>query len=324
MSENSFDIFFKQLNTDFYSALLNNIHDGIYFIDKNLVITFWNNGAERITGFKNKEVLGKQCSDNILSHVDSYGTELCNDLCPFKKALIDGQVHTCEAYLRHKEGFRLPVIFRVLPCLNKKNIPIGAVQTFSDVSPKVMMPQKTRELKHMSLLDPITEVGNRRYLEMHLLSRIEEMHNYHLPFGIMYIDIDHLNNINEAHGNKVGNQVLRTVAQTISNNIRFFDVVGRWGEDEFIVTILNISEPKLDMVANKLRLLILQSNIFTDPTSVKTSTSISITVSIGATIAKSTDTLDRLINRGEALMNHSRWRGRNRASLSFEKEFEEF
>ncbi len=53
------------------------LFDGLYYVNEDRVITIWNKAAERITGFKKEEAIGKKCSDNILRHVNKSGVELC-------------------------------------------------------------------------------------------------------------------------------------------------------------------------------------------------------------------------------------------------------
>ncbi|MCK7469820.1 MAG: PAS domain S-box protein [Desulfomicrobium escambiense] len=67
---------------DLYRDLVENMHDGIYFVDRERRITYWNKGAERITGYSAAEVVGKSCADNILVHVDAIGRQLCQGLLP--------------------------------------------------------------------------------------------------------------------------------------------------------------------------------------------------------------------------------------------------
>jgi len=110
----------------------------------------------------------------------------------------------------------------------------------------------------------------------------------------------------------VGDKILRMVARTLANNIRFYDVVGRWAGEQFLVLIFNIQETKLDLVANKLRLLVSQSNIQVG------SKLLSVTVSIGATMANLRDNTRTIMDRVVRLMRHSKNRGRNRVSTTFE------
>ena len=78
------------MNDEFYLKILDSVKDGIYFVDTHRRITFWNKGAERITGFRAEEVLGTGCSDNVLEHVDIKGMGLCNGNCPVS-AIIRGE-----------------------------------------------------------------------------------------------------------------------------------------------------------------------------------------------------------------------------------------
>jgi diguanylate cyclase (GGDEF)-like protein/PAS domain S-box-containing protein len=307
----------EKLDRNFTELLLNNVHDGIYIVDQDCKIFFWNKGAEQITGFDESTVNGKKCSDNILSPVDDSGKNLCEEDCPVKQALSDGKTHSIEAYLQHKEGHRLPVSIRAFPILGEDGEIVAAVETFNDISPKFIMPQRKLELERMQLLDPLTEVGNQRFLEIHLQSRLEEIKKYRIPFALLYIDVDNLKEVNDSYGKPVGDQVLRSIAQTITNNIRFFDIVGRWESDEFLVVLLNIDESKLDYVGNKIRLLIENSNITVGSKMVRA------TVSVGATVALRVDSLDILITRARSFMDHSKWLGRNKVSMKASKEGEE-
>ena len=189
-----------KLDKSFTELLLNNVHDGIYFVDQDCKIFFWNKGAEQITGFDQSTVSGKKCSENILNPVDDSGNNLCEEDCPVKQALTDGKSHSIKAYLQHKEGHRLPVSIRAFPILGEDGEIVAAVETFNDISPKFIVPQRKIELEKMQLLDPLTEVGNRRFLEIHLQSRIEEIKKFRIPFALLYIDVDNLKEVNDTYG----------------------------------------------------------------------------------------------------------------------------
>jgi diguanylate cyclase (GGDEF)-like protein/PAS domain S-box-containing protein len=298
-------------NTEF---LLDNIRDGVFFVDTECRIIFWNKGAEKLSGYSGSEVAGRNCSDRILNPVDEAGKALCDRDCPLKLALRDRKVHTIEAYLHHKEGYRLPASFRAFPLIGGEGKMLGAAQTFFDISPKFFMPQRKMELEKMQLLDRMTEVGNRRFLEIHIQSKLDEIKRYRLSFGLLCIDVDRLGKLNETYGEMVGDQALRLVSQTVLNNSRFFDIVGRWQSDEFMVIAVNLDESKLDFVANKLRLLVESSNLLVDEKLIR------VTVSIGATLARRVDSLEILLERAESLMMHSKWLGRNKVSSKVEKE----
>lgn len=78
--------------SDFYKTILDDLYDGVYFVDKERRITYWNRDAERITGFKDLQVLGKRCADNMLMHVDENGTLLCETACPLTRSDVGDKV----------------------------------------------------------------------------------------------------------------------------------------------------------------------------------------------------------------------------------------
>jgi diguanylate cyclase (GGDEF)-like protein/PAS domain S-box-containing protein len=303
----------KSSNIDFYDMLLNDLQEAVIIFDPSLRVIFWNTSSEQITGYNRDEVLGKPCLKNVLLDQKASGIFPCKTDCPALQTLQDGQIRSLEAFLQHKQGYRFPVHIRIIPIKNQDGKIIAALETFRELSPKVSVPQKKSELQRMGLLDPLTELGNRRYLEMHLNSRLEEMKRYGLPFGILILDVDDMENINEAYGTVTGNKVLKMISQTLASNIRFFEVTGRWNGEQFLVVLLNLDEKKLDLVANKLRLLVEQSYLKEIEASIKT------TVSIGATLAQFNDSAAGLIARAEKLVEHSKWQGKNKVSLKIEK-----
>ncbi len=67
------------------------------------------------------------------------------------------------------------------------------------------------ELEKASLLDPLTQIANRRFLEMRLASSIAEFRRYAIPFGIIFADIDRFKEINDTHGHLAGDEMLKMI-----------------------------------------------------------------------------------------------------------------
>lgn len=78
--------------------ILDNIYGGVYYVDKNRKIKYWNKEAEEITGFSKDEVMGKYCYDNILQHVDDLGVNLCHDGCPLQASINDANKREANIY----------------------------------------------------------------------------------------------------------------------------------------------------------------------------------------------------------------------------------
>src|SRR6056297_3396468 len=103
---------------DFYKRLLEELHEGVYFVDNNRQILYWNKSAERITGYLAEEVVGTHCYDNLLVHVDDNGNSLCRGICPLAMTINTLDKFTGKVYLHHKEGHRVPVTIKTLPMQN--------------------------------------------------------------------------------------------------------------------------------------------------------------------------------------------------------------
>jgi diguanylate cyclase (GGDEF)-like protein/PAS domain S-box-containing protein len=297
------------LDGELYRTALDNLYDGVYFVSRDRTIVYWNGAAERMTGFAKSEILNRHCYDNFLMHVDDKGVSLCLAHCPLEKAILEGVMVEGEVYFHHKEGHRLPVLVRVTPIRDADGTIVGAVEIFSDNSPRVRLAEKVEELEKMALLDPITRIGNRRYGDLSLTARLNELERYDWPFGVLFMDIDHFKKVNDLYGHDVGDRILRIVATTMINGLRSSDAVSRWGGEEFIALVPQVDMEHLKNVAEKIRLLVEKSSISVEGKNVE------VTISIGATLARKDDTAETLIKRADELMYRSKSEGRNRLSV---------
>lgn len=292
-----------------YEKLLENLFDGVYYVDTNKQISFWNKAAERITGFSSDEVMGHCCSENILRHIDDEGTNLCVEGCPLGDTLTDGKIQERSAYLHHKDGHRVPVSIRVTPIKNDKGDIIGAIEIFSDNSNRLEMMKEMEQLKNEVYIDALTQVGNRKFGEMTLETKLFDFRTHSVPYGVIFLDVDHFKKFNDTFGHDIGDQVLITVAKTIKNVIRKLDVVCRWGGEEFIVIVPNVTLDLLKIIAERIRIFIAKSFIM------KNDEKLTVTVSIGATLARSRDTNEIIVKRADALMYQSKSNGRNQVTI---------
>ena len=302
-----------------YKEMLENMDVGVYFVDKSRRITFWNKGAEEISGFSKEEVVGKFCHDDILSHVDEKGNKVCVIGCPLRYTVEDGKPRETVVYLHHKEGYRVRIKVKSFP-LYQDNTLVGAGEVFE----KLIRNDKNKELnelcadfscsieelKMLALYDKLTELPNRRYLESILESRFREFEKLHLTFGILFIDIDNFRNFNNTYGHNIGDKVLRVAANTFLSAIRKTDFVGRWGGEEFIGIFPMVSRLELEAIAEKIRVLIENSVIRENNGS-----RYSITVSIGGTIINDNDDIETIIKRADENMYISKKNGRNSATI---------
>lgn len=300
------------MDDGFYRKVLDSIDDGVYFVDRNRRILYWNRGAERLSGYCADEVVGHLCSDNLLRHIDEEGRRLCKDGCPLAATISDGQPRRADVIMHHKEGHLVPVCVRVTPIRDQSGDIIGAVEVFSDNSHQKAVQMEIERLRELTLLDPLTGIGNRRFVETATLSRLEELRRYGWSFGVILLDIDHFKAVNDMFGHLVGDDVLRMVARTLAHNVRAFDSVGRWGGEEFAIVVQNAGTEALMALAERLRMLVEQASLSVANEIVR------VTVSLGATVACLNDTLSSLFERADQMLYFSKHHGRNRVSIEYE------
>lgn len=294
---------------NFHKQLIDNLYDGVYFVDTERRITYWNKGAERITGYLSEVVVGTYCNQNLLNHITDNGKLLCEEGCPLLETLRDGKEHEAEVHLRHAEGHRVPVLVRTSPILDQNHNIVGAVEVFSNNQSLFSIRRKVSELEKKAFYDALTGLANRVLIEVKLMAAFVEHHQHKLPFGLLFIDIDHFKMVNDTFGHETGDKVLQIVARNLSLHLRDTDTCGRWGGEEFVAIILNVDEARLRLVAEKLRTMISNSTIKVDERNLR------VTVSIGATLVHADDDPAAIIQRADELMYKSKQGGRDRVTV---------
>ena len=119
------------------NVIFDSLHEGIYVCDKDRRIVFWSKSAENITGWKSDEVVGRQCLENILCHVDKDGHRLCGEeFCPLHRAMVTGEPSRVPivVFAKARDGHRVPTQVSVAPIRDDDGVIIGGVETFQEAS----------------------------------------------------------------------------------------------------------------------------------------------------------------------------------------------
>ena len=291
------------LKEELYLYIINNLTDGVYFVDLNRHITFWNKAAENISGYKFEEVLGRPCNDNTLNHIDADGRPLCLVGCPLYATMIDGEIRRANVFLRHKEGHRVPVTVNVFPMYENDKI-IGAIEIFSLKSDTVYEDDLVEKLQSSAMNDELTGLPNRRYLQSFLDYKLSEFKRFGIKFAVLFLDIDNFRDFNNTYGHDVGDLVLKGVSKTIIKNVRGSDMFGRWGGEEFVGVFAVREALEVIAIAEKIRHLIGNTLI----------NGLKVTVSVGITIVKPRDNNETILERADKLMYRSKKGGKNRVT----------
>jgi PAS domain-containing protein len=114
---------------ELHKALLDHLDAGIYMVDRNRRILYWNRGAEQISGYLAQDVAGHFCQGDLLMHCDAAGRGICGKGCPLSSVMFDGMSREHVFFLRHRHGHRIPVQVRARAIYDSAGAIIGAVET---------------------------------------------------------------------------------------------------------------------------------------------------------------------------------------------------
>lgn len=291
-----------------YRTILAQMEDGVYFVDRDRRITYWNEGAEHITGYSADEVLSHSCSEGILRHVSEGGRQLCITGCPLAGVMKDGKSRGAQVYLHHKQGHRVPVLVKGSAIRDPEGLIIGSVEVFHR-RPSTRFAQVTdRERREDAYIDPLTDLGNRRFGEAQVQPIIAAVHAETTTLGIVFIDVDHFKTVNDTYGHQTGDAVLRMVGQSLANGLRNSDWPIRWGGEEFLAILPGVTPEGLEISAERLRMLVEHSWIQVGEQQVR------VTISSGMVMVRPRESFAEALDRADRLMYRSKKGGRNLAT----------
>jgi len=279
-----------------YLSIINALEEGVYFLDKQRNITYWNRAAEKITGYSATEIIGRSCKDNILVHVNEQGVNLCQNLCPVVSTIHDGVAHSANVYLHHKNGHRVSVHVRTFPLRNERDEIIGVAEVFSDNSFQRIEINKIQELMKYSFIDEATGCYNQRYARSKISSMMKETHDNEIPFAILLVKIINYRQVNEKLGLNLGEIILSVAVKTTQSAIDLDKIVCRWKDDQIMVLIPNARPVLIQGYVNKLAVLLQESFV-----SVATEKRYPI-AKIGHIMVNKFDQLDDIMEKIESLM----------------------
>ncbi len=161
----------------------------------------------------------------------------------------------------------------------------------------------------MAITDVLTGLFNRRYMESHLATLIEQAKSRGKPLTALVLDIDYFKAINDSHGHDAGDDVLREFALRIRRSIRGIDLACRYGGEEFVIVMPETDMAVAAMVAERLR-----RRIAADPFAIQQGArSIPVTISIGiAGVRGRDDSAAALLKRADQALYRAKRDGRNR------------
>lgn len=168
-------------------------------------------------------------------------------------------------------------------------------------------------LSAIALVDPLTELNNRRAFEWELPRQIQNSQDRHTPISLVMLDVDFFKRINDTYGHRVGDRVLQLISARLRHNLRFYDTPFRYGGEEFVILLSDTELEEATTIASRLCDL-----ISSQPFTINDSLELQITISAGVASLASTDDAKgiSLLERADQNLLKAKAQGRNRVVTS--------
>ena len=190
------------------------------------------------------------------------------------------------------------------------------LQTAGIIYENMVLYHRSLKLLHIkeqqAVTDPLTEVYNYRYFQSQIERELLRGSRHHTIFSIAMIDIDNFKQFNDTQGHRHGDQALKMIAQKLRENIRKSDILSRYGGDEFVLILPELTKEQAQILAQKLVLLIRNTKL---PVKKETGR-INLTISLGiASFPEDGKNEDTLLKKADEALYHAKEAGRNQVCL---------
>jgi diguanylate cyclase (GGDEF)-like protein len=168
--------------------------------------------------------------------------------------------------------------------------------------------QAREALREQAIHDPLTQLLNRRATLDFLMSELSRADREHSPLSVMMVDIDHFKSVNDRFGHLSGDEVLCEVARRLRRSARTYDLVGRFGGEEFLVVAPSCRTTDVLIQAERLREVVCSQPITLKDLSVK----VTISVGVATTLDPNRQDMEALLATADKALYRAKANGRNR------------
>ncbi|MBV5298214.1 MAG: diguanylate cyclase [Rhodoferax sp.] len=311
-----------------FRMLAENMADMVWKADSQMRFTYINAADRRLRGFEREEVIGTPIVDALTAP----GQEILARLVAQRRSLEasgnKGVVLNLEIPMRHKHGGEVWIELSTMPTYDST----GKIQSFQgvgrDISERkqresqwaesqhnlqnqlLQVAQQKDVLQEQALHDPLTGICNRRYLDETLPRELSRAKRDAAAVAVIMLDLDHFKRVNDEFSHAAGDEVLKALAKLLKNGTRESDMICRYGGEEFVVIMPNMSAnlalERVESWRSELQGTTVRYGDFT----------IQVTLSAGiADYPAHGDTPEMLLSRADEALYRSKHQGRNRISV---------
>lgn len=304
-----------QESQDLYRLLTEDAQDVLWRTDARFVVTYISPTDERLRGFRADEVVGRHAFDMF----NEEGVAVL-------KAMIARRVQeeasgtpvgflNFEVQHRCKDGRRIWGEVLSKPERNAQGEIIGYHGITREITERKRLEEQVHQL---AFYDPLTHLANRRLMLNHLEQAMSASKRSQRHGALLFLDLDNFKPLNDTHGHGVGDLLLIEVGERLKACVREADTVARFGGDEFVVLLSELSTQPGEAaeqavaIAEKVRTRLAEPYVLQSAPSAP-SVRHECTASIGVAVFRGRDqSQNAVIDRADAAMYRAKEEGRNR------------
>lgn len=174
--------------------------------------------------------------------------------------------------------------------------------------------ESQRQLEILAMRDGLTNLFNRRTIQEHAEAELNRARRVNDPVGVVLLDIDHFKSVNDQHGHHNGDLALLQVASLLTQSVRPYDWVGRWGGEEFLLVLPGARLPGAGTIAERIRHAIAAA-----PLELTTGEQISLRASFGVSSVPDDNndypSLEQQVSQADEALYRAKREGRDRVCL---------
>jgi len=292
----------------FLNMIFNSIRDPFCIFDNEFRIIRANAAYGALKSKRVDSLIGMKCHEVLKN------SEVVCEECVVDRSLRSAGPCVKEKQTTLKNGMPIWVEIYTYPIIDENGKVTHIIEYTHDATARKKSEEEKKllieRLEHLSRIDSLTGILNRRALADSLLYEVDRAKRYKTELSLVLCDIDCFKEINDTFGHDAGDRALQAVSSTLMSFIRKTDIAGRYGGDEFMLILPGTSLEGAVSLANKLLLVMQEADL-----TVCNEKPALITLSIGVAGLKHDDkNIDALIKRADEAMYVSKQSGRNRVS----------
>ena len=271
----------------------------IFMLDPEGIVVTWNQGAERIKGYRAEEVIGR--------HYSCFYTEEDRDARRPEEALRDAVAtgrHEEEGWRLRKDGSRFYASVVITALYSNAGELTGFGKVTRDMTARLHAQEEQAELltrvEAIARTDSLTGLPNRRAWDEELMREMDRARRFGHPLAVAMLDLDHFKLFNDQRGHLAGDSLLQEAAAEWRLQLRVSDFIARYGGEEFAITLPSCTLEGAKVVVDRVR----------------RATPLGQTCSAGAIQWDGEEDADRVIARADAALYQAKVAVRDRTVLA--------